>query len=110
MTNDTPLEISVQEFDLLRRSGEAMTVLDVRNPPEIDVCAFDGSTNIPMHEIPANVEILPTEGKLIVVCHHGARSLQVAAWLRHNGHGNAISLRGGVDAWSREIDPSMPRY
>jgi rhodanese-related sulfurtransferase len=110
MSDDNPMEISVHEFDALRRSDEALTILDVRNPPEIAVCAFDGSLNIPMHEIPANLQALPRDGKLIVVCHHGARSLQVAAWLRHNGRDNAISLRGGVDAWSRQIDPSMPRY
>ena len=107
---DQSMEISVQQFDEMRRNEETMTVLDVRNPPEIAVCAFDGSTNIPMHEVPGYLDRLPTDEKLVVVCHHGARSLQVTAWLHQNGFSNAISLRGGVDAWSREIDPSMPRY
>lgn len=110
MTDAAGMEITVQEFDALRRDGVTMTIVDVRNPPEIAVCAFDGSTNIPMHDIPANLDSLPDDGRLVVVCHHGSRSLQVTAWLHRNGLTNAVSLRGGVDAWSREIDPSMPRY
>jgi rhodanese-related sulfurtransferase len=110
MNDGSPMEITVQDFASLREDDEILTILDVRNPPEIAVCAFSGSLNIPMHEIPDNLDNLPTEGRLIVVCHHGARSLQVTAWLRRNGLGHAVSLRGGVDAWSREIDPSMPRY
>ena len=64
-----------------------------------------------MHEVPGYLDRL-ADGRenWVVVCHHGARSLQVTAWLHQNGFSNAISLRGGVDAWSREIDPSMPRY
>ena len=75
MIDAEAMEITVQEFDALRRDGGAMTILDVRNPQEIAVCAFDGSTNIPMHDIPSNLENLPDDGKLVVVCHHGSRSL-----------------------------------
>ena len=63
MTDAAGMEITVQEFDALRRDGVTMTIVDVRNPPEIAVCAFDGSTNIPMHDIPANLDSLPDDGR-----------------------------------------------
>jgi len=110
MTDNTPMEISVQELDGMRKSGAAHVILDVRTPQELAICAFEDSTNIPMHEIPASLDRLPDDGALVVICHSGMRSYQVTQWLRQNGFDNAVNLQGGIDSWAREIDPSMPVY
>ncbi len=110
MAAEQAMEITVRELDALRRSGAAHTILDVRNSPEIAICAFADSTNIPMHDVPDNLERLPGAGTLVVICHSGMRSYQVTAWLRQNGFANAVNLRGGIDSWAREIDPAMAVY
>lgn len=72
-----------------------------------------GSQLLPMQSIPAELqrlEALADERDLLVVCHHGVRSLQVVAWLREHGIENCFSVLGGIDQWSREIDPRVPRY
>ena len=104
------MEITVQDLVDLRQSRAALTILDVRNPPEIVTCAFEDSTNIVMDEIPASLDRLPRDGALVVICHSGMRSYQVTMWLRQNGFTNAVNLRSGIDGWAREIDPSMPVY
>ncbi len=104
-------EISVIELKALRDSGARHALLDVREPWEIQTARIDGSKHIPMGEIPArfNQELDP-EQHIVVVCHHGVRSMNVTAWLRQQGFENVQSLRGGIDRWSREIDPSVPVY
>ena len=104
-------EISVSEFRALRESGEEYTLVDVREPWEYEAAHIAGSTHIPMGDVPArfNQELDP-EGHIVVVCHHGVRSMNVTAWLRRQGFENVQSLRGGIDRWSREIDPSVPAY
>jgi len=94
----------------MRENGEAHVLLDVREPWETALCAVDGSLNIPMNEIPSRLEELPRDRPLVVMCHHGVRSLRVADWLGQNGFSNAINLRSGIDAWAREIDPDMQTY
>lgn len=110
MAAEQAVEITVQDLDEMRRSAAAHIILDVREPSEIAICAFVDSTNIPMHEIPANLDRLPGEGALVVICHSGMRSRQVTAWLRQNGFANAVNLSGGIDGWAREIDPTMAVY
>ncbi len=110
MAAEEAMEMTVQELDAMRRSGAVLTILDVRNPPEIEICAIAGSTNIPMNEIPANLGRLSSEGALVVICHSGMRSHQVTTWLRQNGFANAVNLRGGIDSWAREIDTTMAVY
>ena len=78
--------------------------------PEIAICAIADSTNIPMQEVPANLDRIPSEGALVVICHSGMRSYQVTTWLRQNGFANAVNLRGGIDSWAREMDTSMAVY
>jgi rhodanese-related sulfurtransferase len=104
-------EISVTEFKSLQDAGEGLTLLDVREPWEFQTAQIDGSKHIPMGEIPArfNQELDP-EQHIVVVCHHGVRSMNVTAWLRQQGFEKVQSLRGGIDRWSREIDPSVPLY
>ena len=104
-------EISVAEVKSMRDTGEGFTLLDVREPWEFDVAHIAGSKHIPMGDIPArfNQELDP-ENHIVVVCHHGVRSMNVTAWLRQQGFEKVQSLRGGIDRWSREIDASVPIY
>ena len=110
MDDTAPLEITVDDLKQLRHSGEAVTILDIREPEEIAICAFEDSTNIPMNDIPDNLHAMPEQGKVVVICHLGMRSAQVVGWLRQNGVKNSVSLSGGIDAWAREIDSAMKTY
>jgi rhodanese-related sulfurtransferase len=101
--------ISVRELADMLSAGKERTVLDVREARELDVCRLEGALHIPTAEIPARTDDLPTD-RLLVICHHGARSQMVVDFLRSAGFDNAISLDGGIDAWACDIDPSMPRY
>jgi rhodanese-related sulfurtransferase len=87
-----------------------LILLDVREPWEQDAAKIDGSVLIPMGEIPARVQELDPDAHVVTVCHAGVRSMNVAVWLRNQGLEKVQSLRGGIDAWSREIDPKVPRY
>ena len=104
-------EISVAEVKSMREAGQDFTLLDVREPWECEVASIAGSKHIPMGDIPArfNQELDP-EDHVVVVCHHGVRSMNVTAWLRQQGFEKVQSLRGGIDRWSREVDSSVPLY
>lgn len=93
-------------------AGEPVFLLDVRNPDEHAYCRLPESLLIPLGELPGRVEeVNPPEGALVVVyCHHGVRSLSGAAILARAGIEGAASLSGGIDAWSLQIDPNLPRY
>ena len=88
-----------------------IVVLDVREPWEFETAKIVGSKHIPMGDIPArfNQELDP-EKHIVVVCHHGVRSMNVTAWLRQQGFEKVQSLRGGIDRWARQIDPTVPIY
>jgi rhodanese-related sulfurtransferase len=103
-------EISAAEAAALLRENSAR-LIDVREPWEYETTHVEGSTLIPMGEIPARaVQELRREDRLAVLCHHGVRSMNVTAWLRRQGFEQAQSVRGGIDAWSAEVDPGLPRY
>lgn len=88
-------------------------LLDCRTPEERTVAKIEPSGFVPMQEIPGRLAELQTHGsdrEIIVYCHHGQRSLQVAMFLRQNGLANVKSMAGGIDAWSQFIDPDVPRY
>jgi rhodanese-related sulfurtransferase len=102
--------ISVHELADMRSAGKKHTLLDVREARELDVCRLEGALHIPMAEVSARTDDLPTDRLLVVICHHGARSQMVVEFLRSAGFDNAINLDGGIDAWACDIDPSMPRY
>ncbi len=108
MTDD--LSLGVEDLSKLRRSGTPHRIVDVREPWELEICAFDGSLNVPLEALPAHVDALPEDELLVVVCHYGMRSLHAVEWLRAYGFENAVNLDGGIDAWAREIDPSMAVY
>jgi len=106
-------EITTQELKqlLALANPERPVVLDVREPWEYSAARIEGSTLMPMGDIPSRAfQELDPEARIITVCHHGVRSMNVAVWLRNQGFENAQSLRGGIDAWSAEIDPAVPRY
>lgn len=110
MDAELPFELTVQELDQARRAGRALTILDVREPQEVAICRLSPSLHIPMSDIPGAVDQLDGEILTVVLCHHGIRSGQVVAWLRHNGFSNTINLKGGIDRWARKIDPTVPTY
>jgi rhodanese-related sulfurtransferase len=104
------LEISVAELRSRQQVGERFLLLDVREPWEHQICRIEGAKLIPMRAIPASLQTLDVDEPVVCYCHHGMRSLDVAAWLRSQGVENAQSLAGGIDRWSVEVDPSVPRY
>jgi rhodanese-related sulfurtransferase len=105
-------EITPEAYLKLReKRANASVLLDVREPWEAETAAIPGATLIPMGEVTsrAHAELDPDKA-YVVLCHHGARSLSVAMWLRNQGFDRAQSLAGGIDQWSRTIDPTIPRY
>jgi rhodanese-related sulfurtransferase len=107
------LEISARELSDRLSGGERIVILDVREPEEFAIARIPGSVSIPMGNVATelqNIEALGDQGDLAVLCHHGVRSLNVTAWLRQQGVENCFSVAGGIDGWSIEIDPSVPRY
>jgi rhodanese-related sulfurtransferase len=108
--DDLPNAITVQELDEWRRTGRAVTLLDVREPWELAICRFSDALAIPLQSLPARLDEIPTDRTLVVLCHHGMRSAQAVGWLRRNLVPNAVNLTGGIDAWAREIEPDMGIY
>jgi rhodanese-related sulfurtransferase len=105
------LEITPEQARQLLSTDPRPTLLDVREPWEYDHSHLEPSTLIPMAEVPARAfNELDEDSPILVLCHHGARSLSVAVWLRNQGFAQAQSIAGGIDAWSRQIDPTIPRY
>jgi rhodanese-related sulfurtransferase len=104
-------EITPEEVKAELDRGEAFTLLDVREPWEFDTVHLPGARLMPMGEVPAraNQELDP-EDHIVVVCHHGVRSMSVTAWLRQQGFEKAQSMRGGIDGWSRTVDQKVPVY
>lgn len=86
-------------------------LLDVREPWEVQTCSIAGSMHIPMGEVPGRApgEIDP-QREVVVICHHGGRSMQVAMFLERSGYAKVHNLAGGVDSWAKTVDPSMPVY
>jgi rhodanese-related sulfurtransferase len=104
------LEVSPAEIKQRMDRGEKLLLVDVREPWEFEVCRIEGAKLIPMGSVPANLQALDTDEDVICYCHHGMRSLDVAVWLRGQGVASAKSLAGGIERWSQEIDPAVPRY
>jgi len=103
-------EISSAEAETLLRENKAR-LIDVREPWEFATSHIEGSVPMPMGDVPARAhQELDPEERLVVLCHHGMRSMNVTVWLRNQGFDQAQSLRGGIEAWSAEVDTSIPRY
>jgi rhodanese-related sulfurtransferase len=104
----TPTDF-VDRWPLESRDGEVV-LLDVREPEELELACLEGVVHIPMNEIPARLDELDRAKTVTVICHGGGRSMRVAAFLMTQGFDRVFNLRGGIDAWSREVDSSIPRY
>ena len=85
-------------------------LLDVREQWEFDTCHVDGAVLMQMNSIPARIDDLDEDAAIVCICHHGARSMQVAAFLEHNGFGKITNLTGGMHAWALQVDCTMPTY
>jgi rhodanese-related sulfurtransferase len=104
-------EITPDEVKGKLDAGEKFLLLDVREPWEFESARIEGAKLIPMGDVPsrAHQELDPDE-PIVVVCHHGVRSMNVTVWLRQQGFEKAQSMRGGIDAWSRQVDGKVPMY
>ena len=107
----TDYEISVEEMKGKMDAGESFTLLDVREPWEFEMARIAGARLMPMGDVPSRAhQELDPDDHIIVMCHHGVRSMNVMVWLRQQGFENAQSMRGGIDAWARRVDEKMPKY
>lgn len=112
-TKDKALDFEITPLELKKKrdAGEKVVLLDVREPLEIQTAHVQGTKNIPMGDVPARAhQELDPDAHIVVMCHHGVRSASVAMWLQQQGFEHVQSLQGGIDGWSREIDPSIPTY
>jgi adenylyltransferase/sulfurtransferase len=106
-----PKEISVEETKrLLETAADKVVLIDVREPDEVAICHIEGARDIPMRQIPENIDKLPSDRQLLIYCHHGGRSMRVTEFLRARGFAGATNVAGGIDAWAQQIDPTMRRY
>jgi Rhodanese-related sulfurtransferase len=104
-------EITAEAFAVQRQGPEAPLLLDVREPWEAALASLPNSVLMPMGDVPSRShQELDPDQKIVVLCHHGVRSLSVTMWLRDQGFDHVQSLAGGIDRWSRFIDPAIPRY
>jgi len=104
-------EITPEEVKRKLDQSEEFTLLDVREPWEFETASISGAKLLPMGDVPSRAhQELDPEDHIVVICHHGVRSLNVTAWLRQQGFEQAQSMQGGIDAWSRRVDGSVPLY
>ena len=109
--NVPAIEIDPSEVKRRLDAGEKIRMVDVREPFEHQQAHIAGAELIPMRSVPQSLEPLRAgDGQLVLFCHHGMRSLQVTEWLRRQGLEDSVSMAGGIDRWSLEIDPAVPRY
>jgi len=107
----TEYETSVEDVKGKMDAGESFTLLDVREPWEFETARISGAKLMPMGDVPSRAhQELDPDDHIIVMCHHGVRSMNVTVWLRQQGFENAQSMRGGIDAWSRRVDEKVPKY
>jgi adenylyltransferase/sulfurtransferase len=107
MTDD--IQIQPHEVKAMLERGAKFLLVDVRNDWEHQTCRIEGAKLVPLNTIPANIGVFEEADDVVVFCHHGMRSLDAAAFLRQQGV-NARSMAGGIDRWSAEVDPKVPRY
>src|SRR6266576_4110784 len=107
---ETVPAISVNELKRKMDAREAIELVDVREPFEYEIARINGAKLIPLGEIPERADELDREQTLIIHCHSGTRSAQAVRLLQQRGFSNVYNLEGGIDAWSEQIDPSVPKY
>ena len=105
-----PTVIAPAEAAKRLAAGGDFVLIDVRSPAELGMAAVRGATSVPMAEIPMRLREIDRAKDVAVMCHHGIRSAQVAAFLANQGWPRVSSVAGGIDRWSVDVDPSIPRY
>lgn len=105
-----PAQLSPAQVKRLLDMGHRIVLLDVREPEEVALVRLPGALHIPMSEIPGRLHELDPDADMVVYCHHGIRSANVAGFLRQRDFENVANLSGGIDAWAQTVDPSLPRY
>jgi rhodanese-related sulfurtransferase len=105
-----PLEIDATTLKTRLDSIAPPAVLDVREDWEVEIASIPGALVLPLGQLTRRVAEVPRDRPLAVMCHHGGRSAQATAWLRAQGFDNAMNVAGGIDAWARFVDPTVPRY
>ncbi len=103
-------EITPNELQALLACDAPPLLVDVREQIEADIAQIAGSQLIPMGSLPHRLQELPKERAVALYCHHGMRSARAVQFLRQMGFDRSINLAGGIDAWSEEVDSSVPRY
>jgi molybdopterin/thiamine biosynthesis adenylyltransferase/rhodanese-related sulfurtransferase len=103
-------EIGVGEYRTLVERGDPHVLVDVREPYEYRIARIDGARLVPLRTLPARLHELEREALVVVMCHHGNRSRRALEFLREQGFRRVRNLTGGIDAWSRDVDPAVPRY
>ena len=107
---DLPQTVSVQDVKALLDSKASFCLIDVRQDWELDLCRLENSLNIPLNSLPQRLEEIPTDIPLFTLCHHGVRSQQAAVYLKNAGFQNVSNIKGGIDAWAKEIDTTLKTY
>jgi rhodanese-related sulfurtransferase len=104
-------EVTAEEVKTKLDAGESFTLIDVREPWEFETARIYGAKLMPMGDVPSRAhQELDPEEHIVVLCHHGVRSMNVTVWLRQQGFEKVQSMRGGIDAWSRTVDQNVPVY
>ncbi len=104
-------EITPEEVKSKIDADESFTLLDVREPWEFETARIESAKLMPMGEVPSRAhQELDPDDHVVVVCHHGVRSMNVTVWLRQQGFEKAQSMRGGIAAWSLTVDEKVPQY
>ena len=94
----------------LRSEPGRLVLLDVREPYERELARIEPSLHVPMQEVPDRLAEIARDRTVVVYCHSGGRSAMIAGFLEARGFPDVLNLRGGIEAWSREVDPKVPRY
>jgi rhodanese-related sulfurtransferase len=109
--SSAPLEISPADLHRRLQAGDDLQLVDVREDLEFEYCHLPGSQLVPLSELTRRTAEIRPDGPVVLICHHGVRSMQALAYLQQRlGYHNLLSLRGGVAAWAEEVDPAFPTY
>ena len=102
--------ITPEQFEARRRAGEDLLLVDVREPEEFEIARVEGARLLPMSRFNESATKLDPQRETVFICHHGIRSAQLCALLSRQGFDRIYNLTGGIDRWSKEVDPTVPRY
>jgi len=105
-----PDELSARDAKELLDSKKGVCLLDVRQAFEFDLCHVQGSLHVPLDQLTSRIDEIPRGVPVLTLCHHGVRSCQAALYLRQAGFDTVSSVKGGIDAWAKDVDPSIKTY